>query len=203
MVAEGGWLCCPAFMNFTLLTMDRLEEARRLVAELFWWESEHQAALAAALSPTADTAFHVDHGLASVRCWVAQEDGRVVGLACLYGYAGQPGEVWLAWFGLRPEVRGRGQGARFLDWIITLARGEGRTALRLWTTDEEEYGRALELYLRRGFACEECPPFPGEEWKILVLSLGLDGRKVEPWFSQVARPELCGRKDHPVLSHAA
>jgi len=180
-------------MRIEELRPDSLDEARRVIAELFPWEDEHQTALAAALKPDVHGVFLVDRRLERVRFWVARFDNRLVGVAGLYDYRGMPTETWLSWFGLLPVMRGHGQGARFLDWIIQLARQEGRAVLRLWTTDEEEYAAATRLYLKRGFKVEDHPMLPGEDWRTLVMSLGLNGTTPIPWMSLHDRPELCGR----------
>ncbi|PTX91027.1 GNAT family N-acetyltransferase [Opitutus sp. ER46] len=182
-------------MNFQPLDAERLRTTQQVAAELFPWEREHQVALAAALSPTEHAGFFGSHRLASVRCWTAHiGHGPVCGLATLYGYQAQPDELWLAWFGLLPDSRGFGRGAKMLDWIISTMRAEGRHTLRLWTTDEQEYAKATQLYLRRGFTPEEYPAHPDEDWKTLVFSLGLDGHSPIPWSAVLDRGELCGRE---------
>jgi GNAT superfamily N-acetyltransferase len=180
-------------MRIEEFRLAQLEETRQVIAELFPWEDEHQLALEAALHPEAHGAFLVDRRLERIRFWTATFDGHVVGVAGLYDYRGMPAETWLSWFGLLPVIRGRGHGARFLDWIIDAARQECRAVLRLWTTDEEEYGAATRLYVNRGFTIEECPMLPGETWRTLVMSLGLNGMTPIPWQSLSDRPELCGR----------
>jgi GNAT superfamily N-acetyltransferase len=190
-------------MNFEPLNAANLESTQTIAAELFPWEREHALALAAAVNPDQYRRFLADRRLASVRCWTARlPNGPTCGLAALYGYQAQPDEVWLAWFGLLPPARGRGAGARMLDWIIQEARREGRRTLRLWTTDEAEYTTATTLYARRGFIAEEQPALPGEDWKTHVFSLGLDGRLPIAWSSILDRGELCGR-EAPLVSAVA
>ncbi len=170
-----------------------VDEARRVIAELFPWEDEHQTALQAALEPDAFGEFLVTRRLSRVRFWTASFDSRIVGIAGLYDYRDMPTETWLSWFGLLPVMRGHGNGARLLDWVINVAREEGREVLRLWTTDEEEYRSAIRLYERRGFSSEEYPVLPDETWRTWVMSLGLNGTTPIPWLSYGDRPELCGR----------
>ncbi|MDD3179787.1 MAG: GNAT family N-acetyltransferase [Opitutaceae bacterium] len=180
-------------MIFVPLTVEHLVEVSRVAAALFPWESEHQEALATALAPEAHRVFLGEHGLASVCCWVALKGNLIAGLACFYVYDDRPDEVWLAWFGLRPEMRGQGKGRQFLDWCIATSRGEGRKILRLWTTNESEYAAARQMYERSGFICENWPALPGEDWTTYVLSLGLDGACPTPWRTVSSPRELCGR----------
>jgi len=181
-------------MNLVPLMPDTLVETQHLAAELFPWEHEHQAALHAAVSSATHTAFLGERGLASVRFWTSLQAGRVAGLAGLYNYTAQPDETWLAWYGLHAAARGRGKGAELLDWVIAEARAEKKSVLRLWTTDEEEYTKALALYRVRGFRCEPWSALPGETWRTYVLSLGLEGIEPLPWALRSPGRELCGRE---------
>jgi len=175
------------------LTDESLREAQALAAKLFPWENEHQDALAAAVAGPDAAGFLAARGLKSVRVWCVMEEGRVVGLASLYDYRVAPDEVWLAWFGLAPEVRGQGLGSKFLDRIIAVARREEKSVLRLWTTIEDEYATALQLYARRGFRPEIQPALPGEHWQTVVLSLALKGGLSRPWRGGMNGMHLCGR----------
>lgn len=190
-------------MNFRPLDADHLSVTQQIATELFPWEHEHTTALEAAVRPAEHGNFYAARRLASVRCWTAHiASGPVCGLATLYGYRAQPEELWLAWFGLNPDARGFGGGAKMLDWLISSARAEGRHTLRLWTTDEPEYARATQLYLRRGFIPEDYPALPGEDWRTIVFSLSLDGHASIPWSAVLDRGELCGR-ELPVVAAAA
>jgi GNAT superfamily N-acetyltransferase len=181
-------------MQLVPLMPDTLVETQHLAAELFPWEHEHQSSLLAAVAPGVHAAFLRDRGLASVRFWTSIQDGRVAGLAGLYNYAAQPDETWLAWYGLQVDARGRGKGAELLDWVIAEARAEQKRVLRLWTTDEEEYAKAIALYRARGFRSEAWNALPGETWQTLVLSLGLDGSEATTWAQRSPHGELCGRE---------
>lgn len=181
-------------MNLVPLMPDTLVETQRLAAELFPWEHEHQAALQAAIAPTAHAQFLRNRGLSSVNFWTSIQAGQVAGLAGLYNYTAQPDETWLAWYGLHSTARGRGKGAELLDWVISEALAERKQVLRLWTTDEPEYAKAIALYRARGFRSELWPALPGENWHTLVLSLGLAGQEPLPWSKCPAHGELCGRE---------
>lgn len=189
-------------MTIETLQAESLLAAQQVAAELFPWEEEHQQALPASVFPHEHAKFFQDRGLDAVRCRVVRHDSQVAGLAALYSYARTPEDLWLAWYGLRPFVRGLGLGAQLLDLVIAEAKREGRSALRLWTTDEAEYAKAVQLYQRRGFVCEKAPCAPGETWQTLVFSLGLRGQGVQSWNSLRERGDLCGR-ELPTLAAAA
>lgn len=190
-------------MRIEQLEPGALEEAQNVAAELFPWEHEHHTALRAALFPDAHSDFLRARRLNAARFWIARYEGRVAGLAGLYDYHEMPSDVWLSWYGLLPAARGRGHGGRLLDWVIRTARAEGRTVLRLWTTVEDEYSFAIQLYQKRGFTAEDYPPLPGETWRTIVMSLGLTGATPIPWLSMVDRPELCGRVAPPLAAKVA
>jgi GNAT superfamily N-acetyltransferase len=180
-------------MKIEPLQPSALDDARKVAAELFPWETDHHTALGAALFPEAHSEFMSPRRLAAARFWTARVDGRVAGLAGLYDYTGMPTETWLSWFGLLPVARGRGHGGKLLDWIIHTVHEDGRSVLRLWTTVEDEYRTAIRLYQQRGFIAEEYPALPGESWRTIVMSLGLNGTTPIPWLSISDRPELGGR----------
>lgn len=175
------------------LTEKSLQEAQALAANLFPWEDEHQDALVAAAAGHDAAGFLASRGLQQVRVWCLMESNRVVGLASLYEYRTAPEEVWLAWFGISPDVRGLGWGSKFLDRVIALARREQKAVLRLWTTIEDEYAAALQLYARRGFRPEIQPALPGESWQTVVCSLALQGGISPPWRGTLNGAHLCGR----------
>lgn len=189
-------------MKIEALQAESLSAAQQVAAELFPWEEEHQRALPASLRPTEHASFYRERGLDEVRCRVLWLDDHVARLAALYSYERHREDLWLAWYGLRSFARGLGLGSRLLDVVIEEARREGRSTVRLWTTDEAEYAHAVRLYQRRGFSCEEAPSLPGETWRTLVFSLGLRGNMVRPWGSLADRRELCGR-ELPAMAIAA
>ncbi len=181
-------------MNVVPLMPDTLVETQQLAAKLFPGEHKHQFAPTATVAPNAHTSFFRDHVRSRVEFWTPILQNRVVGLAGLYHYAAQPDELWLAWYGLHATARGQGRGTRFLEWIIARAAAEHKRTLRLWTTDEAEYAKALELYESHGFRSEPWAALPGETWHTYVLSLGLDGHQPLPWARLHPSGELCGRE---------
>jgi GNAT superfamily N-acetyltransferase len=181
-------------MHLVPLMPDTLVETQQLAAELFPWEHEHQSALAAAVAPSSHAAFYRERQLSTVEFWTPTKDNHVAGLAGLYHYADQPGEAWLAWYGLHSSARGNGQGTQLLKWIIAHAVAQRKHTLRLWTTDEAEYTKALALYQAHGFRTELWSALPGETWRTYVLSLGLDGQEPLPWSQRYPHRELCGRE---------
>ena len=59
-------------------------------------------------------------------------------------------EVWLGWYGVSPEFRGRGVGRKVLEWTLKTAKEIGYKKFRLWTTTSPEEVLAQKLYDNMG-----------------------------------------------------
>lgn len=91
--------------------------------------------------------------------FVAEQDGRWLGLAGGLFAEEAPGVVELVSMWLEPAARGRGVAARLVDAVTDWARGRGADHLRLWVTEGNE--AAIGLYLRSGFTFTgELAPLP-------------------------------------------
>ena len=55
-------------------------------------------------------------------------------------------EIWLGWFTVIPEARGKGVGRQVLEWTINEARNKGYKFFRLWTTTDPDEAVAQKLY---------------------------------------------------------
>jgi GNAT superfamily N-acetyltransferase len=85
--------------------------------------------------------------------WVAEEDGRIVGLAAI-------GEETLGHIYVHPEAQGRGVGSALLERTKEL-RPDGFT---LWTFPQNE--RACRFYERRGLRAIQFTEGTGNEEKL-------------------------------------
>jgi GNAT superfamily N-acetyltransferase len=83
---------------------------------------------------------------ASVVLAVADEDGRVAGMALYHGtfstWLGKPG-IWLEDLFVRPEHRGKGHGLALLQHLRTLTDGRVEWAVLDWNTPSIEFYDAL------------------------------------------------------------
>jgi GNAT superfamily N-acetyltransferase len=85
--------------------------------------------------------------------WVAEDDGRIVGVALALVREG----LWgLSLFGVAPEHQGRGVGHKLLDATLRYAEG-CRGAIILSTTDP----RAMRRYALAGFELRPCVTLAG------------------------------------------
>jgi len=89
-----------------------------------------------------------------VNIFVLYNGDKLAGFAELDSRTG--GEVYMEYFGLVPEYRGKGLGKAFLDWVIHEA-WNSKPVRFLLNTCEIDDPKALPLYLKAGFKImKEC-----------------------------------------------
>jgi len=81
--------------------------------------------------------------IADGRCWIAQDEGAILGFAALDAAAAS---VWALF--VAPEAEGRGAGRLLLDTLVADARRRGLPALHLTTAQGT---RAERLYRAAGW----------------------------------------------------
>lgn len=91
------------------------------------------------------------------RCWVAEEDGRILGHAWAQLIEKIPNPVvepelhaYVTNCYVVPHARGRGLGSSLLEEALAWCRARGVDAVLLWPSE-----RSRTLYLRHGFAVRE------------------------------------------------
>jgi len=77
---------------------------------------------------------------------------EVIGVTGLYRMKTDPKElIWLGWYCVRADQRGKGLGRKLLEWTINMAKTEGYKKLKLYTSTDPNEARAQELYEKLGF----------------------------------------------------
>ena len=115
-----------------------------------------------------------EHILSRLNYWILlDEKDKVIGVTGLYGYKEIPEEVWLAWFCLDPNVRGKGLGRQLLEWTMTKAKEEGYKVFRLYTSTDPNEAPAQKLYESIGLKVTEEKDDDETPYKILYRQCNL------------------------------
>lgn len=112
--------------------------------------------LKASLNMKANLPWAKKIGIEKLQYWVAvntEAEGiqDVQGIVGLYTNIDTPKHVWLGWYGVNPEARGRNIGSTLLNFAIATAKLQGYEELHLYTTTDNVYIKARNMYQKRGF----------------------------------------------------
>lgn len=115
----------------------------------------------------------------SVDFWICKnEDGEPIGITGIYSYVEYPNDAWCGWFGIMPNMQGKGYGRKLFSWTIEKAKEMGFENFRLYT-DLEDNNIAAGLYRKVGMIEE---PYTAEdmgEEKIVIFSKSLISENTE------------------------
>lgn len=147
-------------MNIIPLSKKYLEETIKMVNSVFpddvkeEWSPDRSFRLGMRFSEDLETG--KADWFKKLGYWIVLDDvtGEVVGSTGLY----QPGDevdddmdaVWVGWYCVRGDQRGKGLGRELLEWTIQKAKNEGYKKLKLYTSTDPNEARAQELYEKVG-----------------------------------------------------
>ena len=145
-------------MNITPLSREYLEETMKMVAEVFpddvgaIYNPERSFNLGLQYAEHPDLLANSETQRRLGYWIVLNESDEVVGTTGLYNKKdGPPDEVWLGWYCMRKDQRGKGLGRELLEWTVERARAEGYKKFKLYTSTDPNEARAQELYEKLGF----------------------------------------------------
>ncbi len=143
-------------MNIITLSEKYLEETTRMTNEVFpddvHTQYSPERSFSTALAYEKEPELLAESQIEKISYWIVLGEGEVVGVTGLYRRKEHPkDEVWLAWYCVRADHRGKGLGRELLEWTIEKARAEGYKKFKLYTSDDPNEARAQELYEKLGF----------------------------------------------------
>lgn len=143
----------------------------------YGWNDEYEALVA---EICAHFLRHFDP--ARERCWIAEQDGRLVGSVFLVKGSGTTAKLRL--LHVDDAARGQGLGTRLVTECVRFAQAAGYTRLELWTNDILTAAR--RIYQAIGFTLEkeEAHHSFGKDLVGQIWALDLDG-----WKVPLRRPE--------------
>jgi GNAT superfamily N-acetyltransferase len=100
------------------------------------------------------TDYHAQARDAGDRCFVLEQDGGPIAFEY---HAAEPmteGTWCLWWIVVRPDIQGKGHGARLLEFVEDDARSRGARVLFVETSGLPHYEPTRRFYLRHGYAAE-------------------------------------------------
>ena len=124
--------------------------------------------------------------IAGGQCFVAEEDGRLVGTIVVQPtyvrndcrYFTREGVAAVHQFGVDPLCQGRGVGRALLRHCEDWARQRGYRELAMDTAEPASH--LLALYQRLGYATVDRVQWPGKVYRSVVLSKRIDGTASGP-----------------------
>ena len=166
----------------------RLMEAVDLVNLVFPPETQRGELSHLELGASLDSERYADYLRSAhtidTRYWlgIEEEVGRVVGTTGLYHPDGDyefrqflpkrdgpdGPDVWLGYFCVHPDSRGRGTGSKLLDFSVEEARGGNHDHLRLYTSNNPIFDASQQLYDKMGLVIVNQFSVPGYPYDIMI-----------------------------------
>jgi ribosomal protein S18 acetylase RimI-like enzyme len=144
-------------MKIVTCSDEYMEKAERLVRSVFRWMTPLERLSFIGIKRPESLAGRLLMFLGGVKDKIAfdacvDEQGNVLGTTGLYRYKRDADEaVWVAWFCVDVEARGRGIGQKLLDHTVEVAQAAGFRIIRLYTSTDPNEAAAQSVYEKNGF----------------------------------------------------
>ncbi|EKE24969.1 MAG: hypothetical protein ACD_5C00342G0007 [uncultured bacterium] len=115
----------------------------------------------------------------SVDFWICKDErGKPIGITGIYSYVEYLGDAWCGWFGIVPDMQGKGYGRKLFSWTMEKAKEMGFDNFRLYT-DLEDNNIAAGLYRKFGMIEESYEAEDMGDEKIVIFSKSLISENAE------------------------
>mgnify|MGYP001575831505 CR=1 FL=1 len=164
-------------MEIRPLSRENIEDAIKLANAVFPNDTlyEHSPAqvFEASLEPAAHKDYWKRNKLKLLENFVAYDEKQeIIGVTGLYRRKDDPEDVvWLGWYCVDFEKRGKGYGKAILVWTIKAARERGFKVMKLWTTEDPNEAIAQKLYKKLGFKITSEESRKDQRYKVLYREL--------------------------------
>ncbi len=142
-------------MQITPLTHTTLESANILIKKVFHPTDKYEKLnLTASLDKENYLEVYEKCFIEEMSYWIVQvsESSEVIATIGLYTEPDtHDTECWIGWFCVDESFRGKGLGAKLLEFIQMQAKESKKEIICLYTQNTKQYTPARELYLSKGF----------------------------------------------------
>ena len=160
-------------LTYSSLSLENINEATKLVRSVFPDDFNGQEgidAYNASLNKENYKSFFESHHLETLEYFVVGDSSseKIIGVTGWYTRTiDDKDTIWLGWYCLSQEERGKGFGRKILEWTMDKAREKGYTKMKLYTSTDPNEATAQILYEKLGFKIVDEELKEGENYKTL------------------------------------
>ena len=159
---------------YSPLSVENLKEASSLVYSVFPddfnSEDSPYEAYRASLNNNEHKNFILKHDIDYMQYFVVKNSPleNIIGVTGWYTQKSDNSDVvWLGWYCLSPQERGKGLGEEILKWTMDKVKEKGYKTMRLYTSTDPNEAVAQSLYEKLGFKIFNEELKEGEKYKTL------------------------------------